>query len=91
MKKIPRPVWILFGIYGFYIALTDGVSKALVGSFIQKQEAGTAYGILQTTTSLFTLLASVIGGFLWSVVSPTATFIFAAICALTAFVLFIFG
>lgn len=83
-------IWPLFAIYGFYIALTDGISKALVGSLIKTEVAGTAYGVLQTVTSIFTLLASVIGGFLWSAISPQATFLFGAICALAAFFLFVF-
>lgn len=83
-------IWPLFAIYGFYIALTDGISKALVGSFIKSDIAGTAYGVLQTTISIFTLLASVIGGFLWSAVSPEATFLFGAVCAISAFFLFLF-
>lgn len=82
-------VWILFIFYGGYIALTDGVSKALIGSFIKKEQGGTAYGVTQTIASLFTLLASVIGGFLWTAISPAATFIFGASCALLAFILFI--
>lgn len=81
-------VWPLFAIYGFYIALTDGVSRALVGSYIKSGVAGTAYGVLQTTVSVFTLLASVIGGFLWMAIAPEATFLFGAICALLAFGLF---
>lgn len=80
-------IWPLFAIYGLYIALTDGVAKALVGSFIKEDIAGTAYGVLQTTISISTLLASVIGGFLWSAISPSATFLFGALCALAAFFL----
>jgi len=82
-------VWFLFAVYGIYIAFTDGVSKALVGSLIDKESAGTAYGVMQTVISICTLLASVIGGFLWSTVSPNATFIFGAICSLSAFILFL--
>ena len=82
-------VWPLFAIYGFYIALTDGISKALVGSFIKPEVAGTAYGVMQTVISIFTLLASVIGGFLWTAISPSATFLFGAGCAVLAFILFI--
>lgn len=84
-------IWFLFMVYGAYIALTDGVSKALVGSFISKEEGGTAFGVLQTVTSIFTLLASVVGGFLWSLVSPSSTFIFGAVCAILAFALMLFG
>jgi MFS family permease len=83
-------VWLLFGFYGFYIALTDGVSKAMVGALISQEEAGTVYGVLGTATSLFTLVASVLGGFLWSAVSPAATFGFAVVCALLSLVIFAF-
>jgi MFS family permease len=82
-------VWPLFAIYGFYIGLTDGVSKAMVGSLVDKEQAGTAYGVLNTITSVFTLLASVIGGFLWSLVSPSATFYFAVICAAISIPIFL--
>jgi len=89
LNTTPSLVWLLFGVYGLYIAATDGVSKALVGTLIDKREAGTAYGLIQTVTSISMLLASVIAGFLWSAVSPEATFIFGAVCALSASVLFI--
>ncbi len=85
----PIFVWVLFAVYGFYIALTDGVSKALVGSMIKKEEAGTAYGVMTTTMSICALFASIIGGILWSAISPEATFIFAAFCAVIS--LFIFN
>jgi MFS family permease len=82
-------VWPLFAIYGFYIGLTDGVSKAMVGALISKEQAGTAYGALTTITSLFTLFASVIGGFLWSLVASSATFYFAVICAAISIPIFL--
>ena len=41
----PQLVWILFAIYGAYIALTDGVAKALIGAWITPAEAGAAYGV----------------------------------------------
>lgn len=82
-------VWLLFAVYGFYIALTDGVSKALVGHFIAKEQAGMVYGVLGSVTSLFTLLASVLGGFLWTALGPSATFIFAVVCAALSLVIFL--
>lgn len=82
-------VWPLFAVYGFYIALTDGVSKAFVGKLVAKEVAGTAYGVLTTVTSVFTILASVVGGLLWTFVSPSATFYFAAICAVLSLFVFL--
>ena len=81
-------VWILFAVYGFYMALTDGVSKSIIGSYVSSEIAGTAYGVTNTITSLCTLIASVIAGFLWSAISPQATFIFGAVCALASLVIF---
>ncbi len=84
----PILVWPFFAIYGFYIALTDGVAKALIGSYIPKEKAATAYGVFYTISSICTLLASVIGGLLWSLVSPSFTFVFAAVCALFSLLVF---
>ena len=82
-------IWFLFPIYGIYIALTDGVAKALIGSLVEVEKAGTAYGVFYTITSIFTLLSSIIGGFLWSLVSPQSTFFFAVICASISLFIFI--
>jgi MFS family permease len=82
-------IWPLFAIYGFYIGLTDGVSKAMVGALVGKETSGTAYGIMNTITGGFTLFASVIGGFLWTLVAPSATFYFAVICALASVPIFL--
>ncbi len=85
----PLVIYLLFAIYGLYIAFTDGVSKALIGEFVKPKEAGTAYGALQTVISIFTLFASVVAGIIWTKFSPSATFIFGAFCSLTAYFLFL--
>jgi MFS family permease len=85
-------VWILFGIYGLYIAFTDSVSRALVGGFIAApDEAAGIFGLLQTVISTGLVLASIIGGVLWSAVSPRATFLFGAACAVAALIVFVGG
>jgi len=83
-------VWILFAVYGLYIALTDSVARALVGSFVtdERQAAG-IYGLLQTVVSVGLVLASVVGGVLWSLVGSWATFAFASACAAAALVVFV--
>lgn len=75
-------IWPLFAVYGAYIALTDGVSKALASQFIAKDQSAGAFGTMQMLMGLGTLLASLIGGLLWSFVSPASTFLFGAGCAL---------
>ena len=85
-------VWILFIFYGAYIAMTDSVSRALVGAFIaDKGIAATVYGLLQTIISVGLVLASVIGGALWTFVGSWATFAFAAMCAVLALIVFVFA
>lgn len=90
----PMYVWILFAVYGLHIALTDGVSKAIIGGMTSTEKAGSAYGVFYTFTSIATLFSSIIGGFLWSSIAPGATFAFAVICAtisLTIFSILEFG
>ena len=91
LNRSTAGIWGLFAVYGLYIALTDGVSKALVGQYINKKEAGSIYGLLQTITSIGILLASIIGGILWSTVGPWATFAFGAISAALALLVFLFA
>ena len=83
-------VWALFAVYGLYIALTDSVSRALVGSYITDQnEAASIYGLLQTVISIGLVFASIIGGVLWSTVGAWATFSFATGCAFAALLVFL--
>ena len=83
----PIWVWILFPIYGMYIAATDGVSKSYISEFIQKEESGSYFGAYYTITAVGTFFASLIGGILWSAVAPSATFYFGSALAFSAFVI----
>jgi MFS family permease len=83
-------LWILFPIYGIYIAATDGVSKAYIAEFIHKEESGTYFGAYYTVTAVGTFLTSFIGGILWSVVTPSATFLFGSLMAFIALGIFIY-
>lgn len=89
--KSPTLIWILFPIYGLYIAFTDGVSKAYIAEFIQKKESGSYFGLYQMGTALATVAASVIGGLLWTIISPSVTFFFGSLMAGLAFIILIRG
>jgi MFS family permease len=67
-------VWPLFALYGVYVAATDGVAKAWVADHVEGPLAGTAYGIYGGSVGAALLAASIVGGVLWSAVSPEATF-----------------
>ena len=80
--KNPVFIWIIFPIYGLYIAFTDGVSKSYMSEFIDKKESGSYFGFYQMVIAVGTFLASVIGGLLWSKYSPASTFFFGSIMAM---------
>ena len=77
-------IWVLFGLYGIYYALTEGVAKALVADIVPQDQRGTAYGLFNAAIGLSTLPASVFAGLLWQFVSPAAPFVFGASLALIA-------
>lgn len=77
-------IWALFGIYGIYYALTEGVAKALVADIVPQEQRGTAYGLFNAAIGLTALPASLIAGILWQVINPAAPFIFGASLSLIA-------
>jgi MFS family permease len=81
----------LFAIYGLYIAATEGTSKALIGRVIPTGERASALGLYYTATGLAAFAASTVGGVLWSVVGPWATFAYGVAAALAAAALILAG
>lgn len=88
MIQTPNLLWFLFPIYGIYIAATDGISKAYVSEFIKKEESGTYFGAYYTLSAIGTFIASFAGGLLWSMVSPSATFLFGSAMSILALAVF---
>jgi MFS family permease len=80
-------VWPLFAVYGAYIALTDGVGKALLTDLAPKESRGTVLGLYQFGLGLSALVASVLAGWLWDAVGAPAPFWLGAGGALVAAVL----
>lgn len=87
-------IWILFGFYGLFMGLTEGIQKAFLATIIPQDFKATAFGIFNTVVGLAMFPASVIGGYLWDHISPAATFYFGSITAgisALLFVIFIFA
>ncbi|MBI5640279.1 MAG: MFS transporter [Nitrospirae bacterium] len=84
-----RVIWILFGLYGLFMGLTEGIQKAFLATIIPQDFKATAFGVYNTIVGLAMLPASLIGGWLWDYVSPSATFYFGATTAAVSAVLFI--
>ncbi|MHB8375560.1 MAG: MFS transporter [Dehalococcoidia bacterium] len=80
-------VWLLFIVYGAYIAFTDGVGKAYVADLAPAERRGSALGLYTASTGVMLLFSSIIGGALWDIFGPAATFAFGASTAGLAAVL----
>jgi MFS family permease len=75
-------VWPLMALYGAYMALTDGVGKALVADHAPRGRRGAAMGLFHATTGLAGLCASLVAGALWDRVgAPAALGVGAAFAA----------
>ncbi|MCJ7656635.1 MAG: MFS transporter [Candidatus Atribacteria bacterium] len=82
-------LWLLFPVYGVYMALTEGVGKAYISNLVPQEKSGTAFGVYHTIVGLTTFFASLIAGLLWTYISVSAPFIFGSIMALISALLFI--
>ncbi|MCM8799058.1 MAG: MFS transporter [Candidatus Omnitrophica bacterium] len=82
-------LWILFPLYGIYMALTEGVSKAYISVLIPEEKRGTAFGVYQTLVGICTFFSSFIAGLLWRYINVRAPFIFGSTTAIISAVLFI--
>lgn len=80
-------VWPLMGLYGAYMALTDGVGKALVADHAPADRRGTAIGLYYMASALMTLAGSVVAGLLWDHVGREWPFVFGAATACVALLL----
>jgi MFS family permease len=90
-----RQVWLLFGLYGVYYGLTEGIARAMVADLVRPEQRGTAYGVFNGVVGLTALPASLIAGLLWQGVGiwpgfgPSAPFLFGAGLALLAVLLLV--
>jgi MFS family permease len=89
MPSLPV-IFILFAVYGIYAASTESISKAWISNISNKQDVATAIGFYTSFGSLFTMLASVLAGFLWSTFNPSVTFMVSAAGAVACVMYFRF-
>jgi MFS family permease len=83
-------VWLLFSIYGIYYGVVEGVTRAFVSDLVPKALRGIAYGLYHGVVGFTLLFASLIAGWLWDVVSPSAPFYFGSMLAFLAMIGMIF-
>lgn len=82
-------IWPLLAFYGVYIALSDGVGKALLADHVPRERRGFAIGLFYLATGVTTLISSVIAGLLWDRVGPASPFWFGSLTAAAAVVLLV--
>ena len=88
--KNPNFVWLLFPVYGIYIAFTDGVSKAYMSEMVKKEESASYFGLQQAILGVGAFLASLIGGVLWYKINPSATFYYGSLMSTLALIFITF-
>lgn len=77
-------LWALFGAYGLYLGLTDGVSKALIVDLVPGSERASAIGLQAALAGIGAFPASAIAGLLWNQIAPDAAFLYGAATATLA-------
>ncbi len=77
-------MWMLFSIYGLYIAFTEGVEKALVSDIAPKDLRATLIGLHATLVGIGLFPASLLAGLIWDSLGPQFTFYFGGLMGLIA-------
>lgn len=84
LNNSPANFWFLFGLYGLYIAFTEGVEKALVADIAPQNLRATAIGLHATLVGVGLLPASLFAGLLWKYLGASAPFYFGGIMGIMA-------
>jgi MFS family permease len=67
-------VWLLFGVYGLFYGLTEGVEKALLADIAPPAERGSAFGWYNCAIGIGALPASLLFGLVWQQWGPESAF-----------------
>ncbi len=83
-------VMIGVALWGLHMGMTQGLLAALVADEAPEHLRATAFGVFNFASGVALLLASLIAGFLWEQIGPSATFVagaaFTALGLLTLFI-----
>ncbi|MEN6501659.1 MAG: MFS transporter [Tenuifilaceae bacterium] len=72
---------LLFGLYAFYAAATEGVSKAWITNIVPGESTATAIGFYTGFQSVATLLASSMAGLIWTKFGASTVFVISGLAA----------
>lgn len=84
-------IWffVLFFLYGIYMASTEGISRAWLSNVSAKNDTGKALGVYAGLNSILTLIASSLAGLIWYKFSPQATFYLTSIVTIIVIIYFL--
>ena len=71
--------YLLFFVYGFFAASTEGITKAWVSNLCEKVDLATALGFQATTQSLAGMCASIFAGLIWYSLGSQYVFLMASL------------
>lgn len=74
----------LFGVYGLYIGLTEGVEKALLVDIAPVSQRASVFGLHALAVGVSLLPASAFAGFLWDLFGASAPFWFGGVLGVLA-------
>ena len=77
----------LFSLYGTSKALIDGTQRAYASDLAPEEGKGYALGVFHTATGLANLACGFIAGYLWLLLGPTWTFVYASVLSAISAVL----
>lgn len=69
---------VLFALAGIHIGVTQSLEKSAASELLPPANRGSGFGVLATANGIGDLVSSMVVGALWSVVGPTAGFVYAA-------------
>jgi MFS family permease len=72
---------VLFGLAGIHDAFQQSLEKSLAAELLPASVRGTGFGVLATANGIGDFVSSIVVGALWTLVSPTAGFVYAGIFA----------
>lgn len=84
LANAPLQVWVLFAIYGLYMAFTEGVEKALVTDIAPQELRATMVGLHATVVGIGLFPASALAGLLWDWLGPQTPFYFGGLMGVLA-------
>ncbi len=82
-------IFIIFIVYGYYLASVDPISRAYIADLSGKKKRGRAYGYYYLSVGLISLAESLIFGLIYDIFSFTWAFIYISILLFICIIIFV--